>query len=155
MTISIAPSFEQQTSFFEWEIRFFPIRKLLLRFLESLLKRYIDKLNNLLDQFYVEIQGSLVIVQDYSTADASRDLPYVRKCIRLLATYHGFLERSHYFESNEVRTKFGLVISALYDVEIELKKRSFASQPRTLAAEEVLNELSAKSRAAIQGALSR
>lgn len=154
MTISIVPSLEQQNSFFEREIKTFPIRKAVAKFLENILTRYLKKLNSLLDQFYVELQGALVVVHSYSSNDAKRDLPHVRKGIRLLTTYNSFLEQTSYFDSQEVRTKFGLVLSAFYDLEVNLKKRAFEGQPQTSTSAALLNELAAKSREAIQMALS-
>ena len=154
MTISIVPSLEQQNSFFEWEIKLFPVKKLLVRFLENILTRYLNKLNGLLDQLYVELQGALVVVHAYTPDDAKRDLPHVRKSIRLLTTYNSFLEHTNYFDSKEVRTKFGLVISAFYDVEIQLKKTAFEGSQRTSTPTELVNELAARSREAIETALS-
>ena len=153
MTISIAPSIETQSTFFEREIKLFPIRKLLVNFLEWLLNSYLQKLNNLLDEAYTDIQGALVVLKDYTKEDAQRDLPFVKKAIKILVTYKALLEKAEYLGSKNVETKVNLVISALYDVEIQMKKKAFAGQSRTSAQPELLEAMASASKEALRSAL--
>lgn len=155
MTISIAPSIETQSTFFEREIRLFPIRKLLVNFLEWLLNSYLQKLNNLLDEAYTDIQGALVVLKDYTKEDAQRDLPSVKKAIKLLATYKSLLDKAEYLGSKDVEIKINLVISSLYDAEIQMKKKVFAGQSRTSAQPELIEAMASASKEALQSALSR
>ncbi len=154
MTISIAPSIETQNSFFEWEIRIFPLKRIAISFLDKLLNRYLNKLNDLLDQAYTDIQGALVVLKDYSKENAQRDLPLVKKAIKLLITYKTALERAEYLGSEEVKTKINLVISALYDAEIQMKMKAFAGQSRTATQPELLETMASASKEALQRALS-
>lgn len=154
MTISIAPSLETQNTFFEWEIRLFPFKKIAINFLERLLNHYLNKLNSLLDEAYTDIQGALVVLKDYSKEDAQRDLPLVKKAIRLLITYKTHLEKAEYLGSKEIETKFNLVISALYDAEIEMKKKASAGQSRTATQPELLEAMASASKEALRSALS-
>ena len=153
MTISIAPSLETQNTFFEWEIRLFPFKKIAINFLERLLNHYLSKLDNLLDEAYTDIQGALVVLKDYSKEDAQRDLPLVKKAIKLLITYKTHLEKAEYLGSKEIETKFNLVISALYDAEIEIKKKAFAGQSRTATQPELLEAMASASKEALSSAL--
>lgn len=153
-TISIAPSLETQNTFFEWEIRLFPFKKIAINFLERLLNHYLSKLDSLLDEAYTDIQGALVVLKDYSKEDAQRDLPLVKKAIKLLITYKAHLEKAEYLGSKEIETKFNLVISALYDAEIEIKKKAFAGQSRTATQPELLEAMASASKEALHSALS-
>jgi hypothetical protein len=154
MTISIVPSIETQSTFFKREIKFFPIRKLLVNFLKWLLTRYLHKLNSLLDEVYTDIQGALVVLKNYTTEDALRDLPSVKKAIKLLITYKSLLEKAEYLGSKDVETKINLVISALYDAEIQMKKKVFSGQPRTSAQPELLEAMASASKEALRSSLS-
>lgn len=155
MTISIAPSIETQSSFFEWEIKLFPIKQLFINFLERILNSYLKSLNNMLDKAYTDIQGALVVLKDYTQEDAQRDLPSVKKAIKLLVTFKARLEKAEYLGSKEVETKINLVISSFYDAEIQMKKKAFAGQPRTATQPELLEALASASKEAMQSALSR
>ena len=154
MTISIAPSIATQNSFFEREIRLFPIRKVLIQVVEWLLNSYLKKLNKLLDETYTDMQGVLVVIKDYSQEEAKRDLPAVRKAINLLVTYNGYLAQVEYFKSTEVKEKIDLVISALYDIEIQLKMRAFLGQPRSAAQTEFVSALASHSSEALNSTFS-
>lgn len=154
MTISIAPSIETQSSFFEREIKLFPIKQLFINFMERILNSYLKSLNNMLDEAYTDIQGALVVLKDYSQEDAQRDLPSVKKAIKLLVTFKAHLEKAEYFGSKEVETKINLVISSLYDAEIQIKKKAFAGQLRTATKPEILEALASASKEAMQSALS-
>ena len=154
MTISIAPSLETQNTFFEWEIRLFPFKKIAINFLEKLLNHYLSKLDGLLDEAYTDIQGALVVLKNYSKEDAQRDLPVVKKAIKLLITYKTHLEKAEYLGSKEIETKFNLVVSALYDAEIEIKKKAFAGQSRTATQPELLEAMASASKEALHSALS-
>lgn len=154
MTISIAPSIETQNSFFEREIKLFPLKRILISFLERVLNSYLKKLNNLLDECYTYIQGALVVLKDYTNEEAQRDLPSVKKAIKLLVTYKFHLEKAEYLGSKEVEEKINLVISALYDAEIQMKKKAFAGQARTATQPEILEALASASKEAMQSALS-
>lgn len=154
MTISIAPSIETQSSFFEREIKLFPIKQLFINFLERILNSYLKTLNNMLDEAYTDIQGALVVLKDYSQEDAQRDLPSVKKAIKLLVTFKSRLEKSEYLGSKEIETKINLVISSFYDVEIQMKKKAFAGQSRTATQPEILEALASASKEAMQSALS-
>lgn len=153
MTISIAPSIETQNNFFKWEIRFFPITRILIGLFERLLGQYLNKLNSLLDEAYTDIQGALVVLKDYSGEEAQRDLPFVKKAIKLLIVYQHHLEKANYLGSREVEKKIKLVISALYDAEIQLKKKAFAGQSRHSTQPELIEALASASKEAIQSAL--
>lgn len=154
MTISIVPSIETQSSFFEREIKLFPFKQLLINFLERILNSYLKKLNSMLDEAYTDIQGALVVLKDYTQEDAKRDLPSVKKAIKLLVTFKARLEKAEYLGSKEVETKINLVISSLYDAEIQMKKKAFAGQPRTATQPELLEALASASKEAMQSALS-
>ena len=154
MTFSIAPSIEAQNSFFEWEIRLFPLKRVMINFLEGLYKRYVNKLISLLDESYTHIQGALVVLKDYSQEDAQRDLPLVKKAIRLLVTYKSHLEKAEYLGSQEVKAKINLVISALYDVEIQMKKKAFAGQVRATTQPELTEAIASASKEALSSVLS-
>jgi hypothetical protein len=154
MTISIVPSIETQSTFFEREIRLFPIRKLLVNFLQRLLNSYLQKLNNLLDEVYTDIQGALVVLKEYTKEDAQRDLPSVKKAIKLLVIYKSHLEKSEYLGSKDVETKINLVISAFYDAEIQMKKKAFAGQLRTSTQPELLEAIASASKEALRSTLS-
>lgn len=154
MTISIAPSIETQSSFFKREIKLFPIKQRFINLLKWILNSYLKTLNNVLDKAYTEIQGALVVLKDYSQEDAQRDLPSVKKAIKLLVTFKARLEDAQYLGSKEVETKINLVISSLYDVEIQMKKKAFAGQPRTATQSALLEALASASKEAIQSALS-
>lgn len=154
MTISIAPSIETQNSFFEWEIRIFPLKRIAINFLDKLLNRYLNKLNDLLDEVYTDIQGALVVLKDYTKEDAQRDLPSVKKAIKLLVTYKSLLEKAEYLGSKEVEEKINLVISAFYDAEIQMKKKAFAGEARPATQPELIEALASASKEAMQRALS-
>ena len=154
MRFSIAPSIETQNIFFEREIRLFPLRRIVIRFLEGLYNRYLNRLINLLDESYTDIQGALVVLKDYSQEDAQRDLPSVKKAIKLIITYKTHLERVEYLDSEEVKTKIALVISALYDAEIQLKKKAFAGQVRSSTQPELIEAIASASKEALSSALS-
>ncbi len=154
MTISIAPSIETQNSFFEWEIRIFPLKRIAINFLDKLLNRYLNKLNDLLDEVYTDIQGALVVLKDYTKEDAQRDLPSVKKAIKLIVTYKSLLEKAEYLGSKDVETKINLVISSLYDAEIQMKKKVFAGQSRTTTQPELLEAMASASKEALRSALS-
>jgi hypothetical protein len=154
MTISIAPSIETQNSFFEREIKLFPLKRLLINLIERVLAGYVKKLNNLLDEAYTDIQGALVVLKDYTQEDARRDLPSVKKATKLLAIFKARLEKAGYLGSKEVENKINMVISSLYDCEIQMKKKAFAGQLRTATPPEILEGLASASREAIPGALS-
>lgn len=154
MTISIAPSIETKSSFFEREIKLFPFKQLLINFVERILKSYLKTLNNLLDETYTDVQGALVVLKDYTKEDAQRDLPSVKKAIKLLVIYQSHLEKAEYFGSKDVETKINLVISALYDAEIQMKKKAFVGQSRTAAQPELLEAMASASKEALRSALS-
>lgn len=154
MTISIAPSIETQSSFFEREIKLFPLKRLLVNFVEWILNSYLKSLNNLLDEAYTDIQGALVVLKKYTQEDAQRDLPSVKKAIKLLATFKAHLEKAEYLGSKEVEEKINLVISSLYDAEIQMKRKAFAGQSRTATQPELLETLASASKEAMQSALS-
>jgi hypothetical protein len=154
MTISIAPSIESQSSFFEREIKLFPFKQLFVNFLERILNSYLKTLNNMLDEAYTDIQGALVVLKDYTQEDAQRDLPSVKRAIKLLVTFKARLEKAEYLGSKEVETKINLVISSFYDVEILMKKKAFAGQSRTATQPEILEALASASKEAMQSALS-
>lgn len=154
MTISIAPSIETQSNFFEREIKFFPVKRFLVNFVEWILNSYLKNLNNLLDEAYTDIQGALVVLKTYTQEDAQRDLPSVKKAIKLLATFKAHLEKAEYLGSKEVEEKINLVISALYDAEIQIKKKAFGGQHRAATPPEFLGVISSASKEAIQSALS-
>lgn len=109
----------------------------------------------MLDKAYTDIQGALVVLKDYSQEDAQRDLPSVKKAIKLLVTFKARLEEAEYLGSKEVETKINLVISSFYDVEIQMKKKAFAGQSRTATQPEILEALASASKEAMQSALSR
>jgi hypothetical protein len=150
MTISIAPSIETQSTFFEREIKLFPIRKIF----EWFLNNYRQKLNAFLDEAYTNIQGTLVVLKEYTKEDAQRDLPFVKKAIKLLVTYKSLLEKAEYLGSKDIEIKVNLVISALYDAELQLKKKAFAGQSRTSAQPELLEAMASASKEALRSALS-
>lgn len=154
MTISIAPSIETQSSFFAREIKLFPFKQLLINFVERILKSYLKTLNNLLDEAYTDVQGALVVLKDYTKEDAQRDLPSVKKAIKLLVIYQSHLEKAEYFGSKDVETKINLVISALYDAEIQMKKKAFVGQSRTATQPELLEAMASASKEALRSALS-
>lgn len=154
MTISIAPSIETQNSFFEREIKLFPFKRILINFLEWVLTSYLKKLNNLLDESYTDIQGALVVLKDYTKEEAQRDLPSVKKAIKLLVTFKDCLEKAEYLGSKEVEEKINLVVSALYDADIQIKKKAFAGQAHTATQPELIEALASASKEAMQSALS-
>ena len=154
MTISIAPSIETKSSFFEREIKLFPFKQLLINFVERILNSYLKTLNNLLDETFTDVQGALVVLKDYTKEDAQRDLPSVKKAIKLLVIYQSHLEKAKYFGSKDVETKINLVISALYDAEIQMKKKAFVGQPRTATQPELLEAMASASKEALRSALS-
>ena len=153
MTISIVPSIENQYAVFEWETRIFPLRKLVIHFLEKIYKRYLDKLMNLLDEAYTDIQGALVVVKNYTQEDAVRDLPPVKKVIRIVSSYKSLLEKANYFENEEVRKKIDLILSSIYDVEAELKIKAFSGRPRAATSQELIQAIASASKAALGKAL--
>jgi len=153
MTFSIAPSIETQSSFFEWEIKLFPIKKIFINFLERLLTRYLRMLNSSLDEAYTDLQGALVVLREYTREEAQRDLPAVHKAIDLLATYKSHLEKAEYLGSKELESKINHVISAIYDVEIQLKKKAFAGQSRKATDPELIEAMTSASKKAIQSVL--
>ncbi len=155
MTISIAPSFDAQNSFFEREIRLFPFRRLFLSWIEQLVQYYLRILNEYLDKGYTDIQGALVVVKDYTKESAQKDLPSVKKALKLLIAYKSLLERIDYLNSKDIEGKIDLVISGLYDVEILLKKKAFVGEARTPAQPELLDAMAAVSHEALKSALSR
>jgi hypothetical protein len=150
MTISIAPSIETQNTFFEREIKLFPIRKIF----EWLLNNYLEKLNDLLDEAYTDIQGALVVLDRYTKEEAQRDLPFVKKAIKLLITYKSLLEKAGYLGNKDVEIKVNLVISALYDAEVQMKMKGFAGQSRTSTQPELLEAMASASKEALTKALS-
>jgi hypothetical protein len=154
MTISIAPSIETHSSFFEREIKLFPFKQLLINFIERILNSYLKTLNDLLDEAYTDVQGALVVLKDYTKEDAHRDLPSVKKAIKLLVIYKSHLEKAEYFGSQDVETKINLVISALYDAEIQMKKKAFVGQPRIATQPELLEAMASASKEALRSALS-
>lgn len=154
MSVSIAPAIESQSSLFRREIKLFPLREVVVRLLEWLLKSYLKKLNGKLDVAYTEIQGALVVIQEYSETEAQRDLPAVKAMIKLLIRFKERLAEVNYFDNKGVEIKINLVISSLYDTEIQLKKKTFEGQPRTSAQAEMLEALASNSRGAIQSTLS-
>lgn len=154
MTISIAPSIETQSSFFKREIKLFPIKQRFINLLKWVLNSYLKTLNNMLDEAYTDIQGALVVLKDYSQEDAQRDLPSVKKAIKLLVTFKARLEEAEYLGSKEVETKINLVISSFYDAEIQMKKKAFAGQPRIATQPELLEALASASKEAVQSVLS-
>lgn len=108
----------------------------------------------MLDEAYTDIQGALVVLKDYSQEDAQRDLPSVKKAIKLLVTFKARLEEAEYLGSKEVETKINLVISSFYDAEIQMKKKAFAGQPRIATQPELLEALASASKEAVQSVLS-
>ena len=73
---------------------------------------------------------------------------------RYLITYKTHLEKAEYLGSKEIETKFNLVISTLYDAEIEIKKKAFAGQSRTATQPELLEAMASASKEALHSALS-
>lgn len=108
----------------------------------------------MLDEAYTDIQGALVVLKDYTQEDAQRDLPSVKKAIKLVATFKAHLEKADYLGSKEVEEKINLVISSLYDAEIQMKKKAFAGQPRAATQPELLEVMASASKEAIQSVLS-
>ncbi len=108
-----------------------------------------------MDEAYTDIQGALVVLKDYTKEDAQRDLPSVKKAIKLLATYKSLLDKAEYLGSKDVEIKINLVISSLYDAEIQMKKKVFAGQSRTSAQPELIEAMASASKEALQSALSR
>ena len=80
-------------------------------------------------------------------------MPFVKKAIKILVTYKALLEKAEYLGSKNVETKVNLVISALYDVEIQMKKKAFAGQSRTSAQPELLEAMASASKEALRSAL--
>jgi len=64
------------------------------------------------------------------------------------------LEKAEYLGSKEVEEKINLVISALYDAEIQMKKKAFAGEARTATQPELIEVLASASKEAMQSALS-
>ncbi len=155
MTISIAPSIQTHNSFFEREIKLFPLKRFFVNLLERILNAYVKSLNDLLDEAYTDIQGALVILKKYSQEDAQRDLPSVKKAIKLLVTFKARLEKAEYLGSKELEAKINLVISSLFDAEIQMKKKAFAGQSRTATQPEILDALASASKDTLQRALSK
>lgn len=149
MTISIAQSIEPQSVIFEREIKYFPIKKFLIKFFQRSHTSYVNQLNNLLDEVHTDIQEALVVLKGYTKENAHCDLPSVKKAIKLLITYKSHLERADYLGSKDVETKVNLVISALYDAEIQLKKKGFAGQIRTATQAELLEAMASASKKAV------
>jgi hypothetical protein len=110
-------------------------------------------LNSSLDEAYTDMQGALVVLKDYTREEAQRDLPAVDKAIDLLVIYKSHLEKAEYLGSKELEPKINHVISALYDVEIQLKKKAFAGQPRKATDPELIEAMTSASKKAIQSVL--
>ena len=154
MTISIAPSIATQYAFFEREIRFFSLRKIVIGFFKRMYKSYLHQLVNLLDEAYTDLQGALVVLKVYSQKEAQRDLPVVKRALKMLITYKGYLEKADYLHSEEVKTKINMVISTMYDVEIELKKKAFAGQSRVATQPDLIEAIASASKEAMTSVLS-
>ena len=151
MTISIAATFEHKNAFLQREIAIFPFKRILFRFLDWLLEANVKSLNSLLDEAYTTLQGALVVIQDYSQEEAAKDLPLVRKGIRLFTKYQSMLGKADYLDSVEVKSKIDLVISTFYDAELQLKKKAFSGKHGQSADSDLLDELSIKSKQALRG----
>jgi hypothetical protein len=149
MTISIAPSIATQYAFFEREIRFFPLKRIVIGFFERMYKNYLHQLINLLDEVYTDLQGALVVLKVYSQEDAQRDLPNVKRTIKILITYRSYLEKAAFLNSEDVKLKIDLVISTMYEVEIQLKKKAFVGQSRIATRPELIEAIASASKEAI------
>ncbi len=154
MTFSIAPSIEAQSLFIEREIRWFPLKRIGVQLMEWAHQHYLKSLTGLLDEAYTDIQGALVVLKDYSSDEATRDLPIVRRALKLLIIYKSYLEETEYLRSTVVKEKIHSVISALYDAEIQLKRRAFDAKAIVPTETEVLDALASASKGALHRSLS-
>ncbi|MFZ6013588.1 MAG: hypothetical protein ACOYXT_24835, partial [Bacteroidota bacterium] len=101
-----------------------PVRKFAFDFFKRLLRKYLNELSIVLDETYTDVCGVLVVLEGYSHEDALRDLPPAQKATATAVSFKTQLERVGYFGSDEIKDKITHIVSLLFDVEIELKRRA-------------------------------
>lgn len=150
----LATSIAARKNLVEWEIKIFPIKRIIAKAVDKLLQRYINNLVAELDETHIEIENALISIKNHSKQDAQQDLLLVQNAIEVFARFDSRLFKTDYLNNKDVESRMQLVISKIYRMELELKKKAFAGESLVPISKDLADAITAKSKETLTKKLS-
>ena len=107
-----------------------------------------------LDGLYLSAKGALKVIDSYTEDIAKNELYKTKVVLSDLKNFNYQLEQNKYFSSPELKEKALKAISALYDVEIELKKKAYTDAKKRPSRRTLLTALGSHSKTSLGKSIS-
>ena len=153
--ISIKQALKDQKIRLAQELAFFSVWLILSRNLRPFRNLYIKRIKILFDKTIIITLGAHEVSNSYAQREAYACLTVIKTTITYFNRFRSRLEIVEFLMSSELKIKSNLVLNALYDLELQIRMKSFAGLPRKGTDPEILDCLAAMSKDAIESTLNR
>ncbi len=151
--ISIARTLKDNKRHFAQELAFFSAWLNVSRTLRPFSNLYIKRIEILFDKTSIIALGAHEVSKSYTQSEAHECLTVIKTTIAYFNRFRSRLENVEFLMSSELKIKSNLVLDSLYDLDLQIRMKSFAGLPRKGTDPEILDCLANMSKIAIESRL--
>jgi hypothetical protein len=151
--ISISHILRYQKSLFAKELAFFSAWLIVSKTLQPIRNLFIRRIEVLFDKAYIIALGAHEVSKSYTQIEAYEHLSVVKSTIVQFNRFRSRLEEVEFVGSKELKSKSNLVLDALYDLDLQIRMKSFSGLPRNGTDPKIIDCLVLMSKEAMQSVL--
>jgi hypothetical protein len=153
--VSIVYVFHDQKRHLQQELAIFSAMTAFGRFSKELRILHVKRIEDLFVRTYLITVGALDVSKNYSQKLASACFSSIKETIAYFVRFRRRLEEVEFLGSKELDSKSNLVLDSLYDLQIQIRMKTFSGQPRKSTDPRILDCLATMSKEAIESRLNR